>query len=292
MQADLQQQIERAAKILKSSLAPLFLSGAGISAESGIPTFRRPLDVKAADEGTRGAEVRSDKDVAAVDESTRGAAVRSDRDVAAADESADALWQKYNPEDLATPAAFARDPALVWSWYNWRKRLIAEKKPNPAHYAAADLKLKLPQLLAATQNVDGFHKLAGLESILEMHGNIYRTRCLACGAVHENRADVFADTPCSACDQPRLRPDIVWFGEALPQGILHAIYERLSHYDAVLVVGTSGTVYPAAGFAVEVRRREGHVIEINLDHAPQHYTNDVYLRGRAGDILPRIVERI
>lgn len=273
MQADLQQQIERAAKILKSSRAPLFLSGAGISAESGIPTFRRPLDAKAADEGTR------------------SAAVRGDRDVAAAD-GADALWQKYNPEDLATPAAFARDPALVWSWYNWRKRLIAEKKPNPAHYAAADLKLKLPQLLAATQNVDGFHKLAGLESILEMHGNIYRTRCLACGAIHENRADVFADTPCSACNKPRLRPDIVWFGEALPQGILHAIYERLSHCDAVLVVGTSGTVYPAAGFAVEVRRREGHVIEINLDDAPQHYTNDVYLRGRAGDILPRIVERI
>ncbi len=210
----------------------------------------------------------------------------------AAEETPEALWSKYNPEDLATPQAFERDPALVWQWYNWRKRLIAEKQPNAAHYASAELAKKLPELLATTQNVDGFHALAGLTGILEMHGNIYRTRCLACAAIAENREDVSPETPCSACGKARLRPDIVWFGEALPKNVLQAIYDRLRSCDVVLVVGTSGTVYPAAGFAVEVRRREGHVIEINVDDAHKPYANDIYLRGRAGDILPRIVELI
>ncbi len=246
MQADLQQQIARAAAVLKSARAPLFLSGAGISAESGIPTFR----------------------------------------------GADGLWKNYRAEDLATPAAFQRDPALVWDWYNWRKRLIAEKKPNPAHHAAAQLAATLPNLMTVTQNVDGFHALAGLEGILEMHGNIYRTRCLSCGDIAENRDDIFANTPCAACAKPGLRPDIVWFGEAIPSSVLQRIYERLNVCDAILVVGTSGSVYPAAGFAVEVRRREGHVIEINIDEGHTPYANDIYLCGRAGDILPRIADLV
>lgn len=241
-ESELKAKVERAAQVLRAARAPLFLSGAGISAESGIPTFR----------------------------------------------GADGLWNNYRPEDLATPAAFARDPALVWDWYNWRKRLIAEKQPNPAHHAAVELSRKIPNLLAATQNVDGFHAVAGLESILEMHGNIYRTRCTACGDITENRGDVLPSTACAACGETGLRPDIVWFGEALPARVLQTIYERLQICDAILVVGTSGSVYPAAGFAVEVRRREGHVIEINVDEGPRPYVNDIYLRGRAGEILPRL----
>lgn len=239
---------------MKAAKHPLFLSGAGISAESGIPTFR----------------------------------------------GIDGLWKNYRPEDLATPEAFQRDPALVWEWYNWRKAIITDKTPNAAHFAIHRMAEKLPQLMCITQNVDGFHALAGLSTIYEMHGNIFRTRCLACGAVHEMRGDVTPKTPCvgrslsgvEGCGMARLRPDIVWFGESLPKHIMHPIYDRLRVCDAILVVGTSGSVYPAAGFAIEVRRKEGHVIEINIEAGHQPYANDIYLRGKAGEILPKIAELI
>lgn len=246
--------IEKAAKVLKTAKHPLFLSGAGISAESGIPTFR----------------------------------------------GAEGLWKNFRAEELATPEAFARDPHLVWEWYNWRKKLISEKRPNPGHFAIHAIAQKLPQLLAATQNVDGFHALAGLSDILEMHGNIFRARCTACKSVFEMRGDVTPDTPCSGrslsgaegCGAKKLRPDIVWFGEQLPVAVLDKIYERLRVCDAILVVGTSGSVYPAAGFAVEVRRREGQVIEINVDDAHKAYASDIYIKGKAGEILPKIAELI
>ncbi len=237
-------RIADAARILREAKHPLFLSGAGISAESGIPTFR----------------------------------------------GAEGLWKNFRAEELATPEAFRRDRALVWEWYNWRKRLISEKQPNTAHHAMVRIASKLPALLSVTQNVDGFHVLAGLAEILEMHGNIFRARCISCRAIHEIRDDVFPDTPCPACGKSELRPDIVWFGEQLPGDVLDKIYERLRVCDAILVVGTSGQVYPAAGFAVEVRRREGHVIEINVEHGHKAYARDVYIRGKAGDILPQIAE--
>jgi NAD-dependent deacetylase len=238
--------IHRAAEILKAARHPLFLSGAGISAESGIPIFR----------GSEG------------------------------------LWRNFRAEELATPEAFRRDPALVWEWYNWRKALIAEKQPNAAHHALRVIAEKLPDLLCVTQNVDGFHALAGLDEILEMHGNIFRVRCIACKKVHPMRAEVFSETPCPACAEPKLRPDIVWFGEQLPTAVLDKIYERLKICDAILVVGTSGQVYPAAGFAIEVRRREGHVIEINVDEEHKAYANDIYIKGKAGDVLPKIAELV
>lgn len=249
-------RIADAARILREAKHPLFLSGAGISAESGIPTFR----------------------------------------------GAEGLWKSFRAEELATPEAFRRDRALVWEWYNWRKRLISEKQPNPAHHAMVRIASKLPSLLSVTQNVDGFHALAGLSGILEMHGNIFRARCTACNSVFEMRGDVTPDTPCSGpvlsspngriegCGRNELRPDIVWFGEQLPGEVLDKIYERLRVCDAILVVGTSGQVYPAAGFAVEVRRREGHVIEINIEDGHKAYARDVYIRGKAGDILPQIAD--
>lgn len=238
--------IHKAARVLQNARYPLFLSGAGISAESGIPTFRGP----------------------------------------------DGLWKNYRAEDLATPEAFKRDPALVWEWYNWRKGIISAKKPNAAHEAIRQIAEKLPQLMCATQNVDGFHALAGLKNVLEMHGNIFRARCMACSAIQEMRGDVDAGTPCLSCGEPRLRPDIVWFGESLPKDIMHQIYERLHVCDAILVVGTSGSVYPAAGFAIEVRRREGYVIEVNVEEGHKPYAHDIYLRGKAGEILPQIAELI
>lgn len=246
MQAEKTALVEKAAKALKNARHPLFLSGAGISAESGIPTFRGP----------------------------------------------DGLWKNYRAEDLATPAAFKRDPALVWDWYNWRKEIISAKKPNAAHEAIRLIAEKLPQLMCVTQNVDGFHALAGLTHVLEMHGNIFHARCIACAAVHEMRGTVTPETACPACGEARLRPNVVWFGESLPKEILHTIYERLHVCDAILVVGTSGSVYPAAGFAIEVRRREGYVIEVNLEEEHKPYAHDIYLRGKAGDILPLIAERV
>ena len=246
MQAENKALIQRAAEALKNARYPLFLSGAGISAESGIPTFR----------GEEG------------------------------------LWKNFRAEELATPEAFRRDPALVWEWYNWRKGIIRSKEPNAAHHAIRHIAEKLPQLMCVTQNVDGFHALAGLPDILEMHGNIFRARCLACGAVHEMRDAVEVTTPCPVCGEARLRPDIVWFGESLPKDILHRIYERLHVCDAILVVGTSGSVYPAAGFAIEVRRREGYVIEVNVEEGHKPYAHDIYLRGKAGEILPQIAELV
>jgi len=240
------ENIARAAGILKAAKNPLFLSGAGISAESGVPTFR----------------------------------------------GADGLWKNYRAEDLATPEAFRRDPGLVWEWYNWRKRLIREKEPNAGHRAMADIAAKLPALLCATQNVDGLHVQAGLTQILEMHGNIFRARCNACGKVHAMEDDVLPDMACPLCAKPQLRPDIVWFGEALPKPVLDKIYERLHVCDAILVVGTSGQVFPAAGFAVEVRRRGGHVIEINLEEGTRHYTGDIFIRGKAGEVLPKLAEML
>ncbi|MFZ5631153.1 MAG: NAD-dependent deacylase [Spirochaetota bacterium] len=242
----MQETIAAAARLLQRARHPIFLSGAGISAESGIPVFR----------------------------------------------GNDGLWKNYRPEELATPEAFARDPHLVWQWYNWRRRLIAECKPNAAHYATVRLKQLLPGLLCVTQNVDGFHALAGLTEILEMHGNIYRTRCLSCKKVEENRNEIDPTTPCPACGKVPLRPDVVWFGEALPRAVMDRLHERLQFADVILVVGTSGTVYPAAGFAIEVRRRLGNVIEINTDEGHRPYAEDIYLRGKAGDLLPAIVQEL
>ncbi|MBS0619026.1 MAG: NAD-dependent protein deacylase [Spirochaetes bacterium] len=256
--------MEKAAAVLRRAQYPLFLSGAGISAESGVPTFR----------GTRGAKV--------------GGAMEG----LAADRGIDGLWNNYRAEDLATPEAFARDPHLVWGWYNWRKRLIASTQPNAAHFAIHRIAQKLPNLLCATQNVDGLHTLAGLESILEMHGNIYRTRCTQCQSLAIIRDDVTPTTQCGNCQSANLRPDIVWFGEQLPRAVLDSIYARLAVCDAILVVGTSGSVYPAAGFAIEVRRREGVVIEINVEDGHKPYAHDIYLRGKAGEILPQIADLV
>ncbi len=274
--------IERAAAILKAAKHPLFLSGAGISAESGIPTFR----------GTGGARAGGDKDVAAAGRGAEGLWKNFRAEATRGRESDAARMASLRPEELATPEAFRRDPALVWEWYNWRKRLISEKQPNPAHHAIVTIQKKLPELLSVTQNVDGFHALAGLGEILEMHGNIFRARCTSCKAVHAMREDVDPHTACPACMAAALRPDIVWFGEQLPSAILDKIYERLRIADVILVVGTSGQVYPAAGFAVEVRRREGHVIEINIEEGHKAYANDIYIRGKAGDILPQIAELV
>lgn len=223
--------------------AVTILTGAGISADSGVPTFR----------------------------------------------GADGLWRTYRAEDLATPDAFARDPRLVWEWYNWRRELIATKRPNPAHYAVAELERRHEQFWLITQNVDGLHRAAGSRKLSEIHGNIWQVRCTVCGSVEDNRDVPIALLP--TCRQCRglLRPHIVWFGESLSPDDLSRCAAALQTCEVLLVIGTSGLVYPAAGFASVAKEAGAFVAEINLDATPQSDLVDLALQGRAKDLVPLLL---
>jgi NAD-dependent deacetylase len=228
---------------LASARAVTVITGAGISADSGIPTFRGP----------------------------------------------DGLWRNFRAEDLATPEAFARDPRLVWEWYDWRRGLIAACRPNEAHDALAQLEQRSHDFWLITQNVDGLHREAGSRSLSEIHGNIWMVRCTGCGQVAENRDVPLTLLPtCRHCST-LLRPHIVWFGESLNSGDLDRCEEALGNCDLCLVIGTSGTVYPAAGFASVAKRHGAYVAEINLDPTPNSDLVDVTLRGRAKDIVPLLL---
>ena len=228
---------------LASARSIVVLTGAGISAESGVPTFR----------GDGG------------------------------------LWRTYRAEDLATPEAFARDPRLVWEWYDWRRQKIAPAKPNLGHYALVTLEKRAPELTLITQNVDGLHPAAGSRNLLEIHGNLWRTRCLSCGEVRENReAPIGRIPPRCSCDGP-LRPDVVWFGETLPPDLLQKAIRAVEACDLMLVVGTSGVVQPAASMADTVLARGMPVVEINLDPTPLSDRATYALHGKAGEILPKLI---
>jgi NAD-dependent deacetylase len=216
------------------------LTGAGISADSGVPTFR----------------------------------------------GADGLWRNFRAEDLATPDAFARDPRLVWEWYNWRRELIATKTPNAAHAALANLERRCSDFWLITQNVDGLHRAAGSEQLSEIHGNIWKTRCTVCGVVEDNHDVPIPILPsCRHCDG-LVRPHIVWFGESLAANDLARCAAALQSCDVLLVIGTSGVVYPAAGFASAAKAAGAFVVEINPDATPHSGLVDLSLRGRAKEIVP------
>ena len=228
---------------LATARAVTVLTGAGISADSGVPTFR----------------------------------------------GADGLWRNFRAEDLATPEAFARDPRLVWEWYNWRRELIATKSPNPAHYALVDLEKRFERFWLITQNVDGLHGAAGSQKLSEIHGNIWKVRCTRCGRVDENRELPIAIPPsCAACGG-LLRPHIVWFGEALATEDLNRSYEALGRCEVLLIIGTSGIVYPAASFAPVAKAAGAFVVEINLDATPNTQVVDVSLQGRTKDVVPELL---
>lgn len=219
------------------------LTGAGISADSGVPTFR----------------------------------------------GADGLWRNFRAEDLATPEAFERDPRLVWEWYNWRRELIATKKPNPAHEAVAEMERRFPGFWLITQNVDGLHRIAGSTRLSEIHGNIWKVRCTACGLVEDNRQVPVPIPPaCSACGN-LVRPHIVWFGESLAAEDIEKSREALESCEVLLIIGTSGIVYPAASFAPIAKSAGAFVVEINLDATPNSGVVDVSLQGRAKDIVPLLL---
>jgi NAD-dependent deacetylase len=220
------------------------LTGAGISAESGIPTFRGP----------------------------------------------GGLWREYRAEDLATPEAFARDPKLVWEWYDWRRGLVAQAEPNAGHHALAQLESVVPEFTLITQNVDGLHRRAGNRKMLELHGNLWRTRCTRCGKeVDDTRVPLPEIPPTCECGA-LLRPAIVWFGEPLPPDVWHNAEEAARTADVLLVVGTSAVVYPAASLAPLAKASGARVIEINTGATPLSDLVDCSLRGAAGEVLPRLLQ--
>jgi NAD-dependent deacetylase len=228
---------------LNTARSVTVLTGAGISADSGVPTFR----------------------------------------------GADGLWRNFRAEDLATPEAFERDPRLVWEWYNWRRELIATKKPNPAHETVAAMERRFSRFWLITQNVDGLHRDAGSTKLSEIHGNIWKVRCTACGLVEDNRRVPIPILPsCTAC-RAMVRPHIVWFGESLAAEDIATSHAALESCEVLLIIGTSGLVYPAASFAPVAKSAGAFVVEINLDTTPNSGVVDVTLQGRAMDIVPLLV---
>src|SRR5215216_8205809 len=194
------QQLSAAAEHLRAARRVAVLTGAGVSAESGIPTFRDAMS---------------------------------------------GLWAKYRPEELATPEAFRRNPALVWRWYAWRHGLVSVAEPNAAHRALAEMERRVPDFTLITQNVDGLHRRAGSRNILELHGSLERARCSRCDARQPFPAGSGegGPPPCPACGAP-LRPGVVWFGESLPEQALEAAFGAAQACDLFLSVGTSNLVQP------------------------------------------------
>jgi NAD-dependent deacetylase len=224
----------------------VILTGAGISAESGLATFRDP----------------------------------------------DGIWSRVRIEDVATPEAFARDPARVQAFYNARRRQLADPaiQPNAAHRALARLEAAWPgPFLLVTQNVDDLHARAGSRKLLTMHGALRRALCRACGERSAWEGDLDGTVPCPACTAPTLRPDVVWFGE-MPYG-LDEIGAALAGCSLFVSIGTSGQVYPAAGFVASVRGR-ARTVELNLQPSEGTTLFDEARHGPATELVPRFVEEL
>jgi NAD-dependent deacetylase len=243
------QTYDHAAALLAKADHTLALTGAGISAESGIPTFR---------------------------------------------EAQTSLWARFSPQDLATPEAFNNDPERVWAWYRWRRTLIARGGVNPGHTALAELGRR-QRVSLATQNVDGLHAAAGSDDVAELHGNIWRERCTVCNWQHTvSVAAAAADAPLPVCPEcgHLLRPDVVWFGEALPGHALNAASSALESADCVLVIGTSNQVYPAAALVETAIAADTPVIEINPQTTAVSGAVTLRLAESASVALPALLARL
>jgi NAD-dependent deacetylase len=241
----MEQQIKALRAALTKAERVTALTGAGISAESGVPTFR----------------------------------------------GADGLWRNYNVMELATPTAFARNPELVWEFYNWRRNLITGLTFNPGHKALVDLEARVPHFTLITQNVDGLHLKAGSENLLEIHGNLWKVRCTKCHNISLNSSPNMGPLPkCQECGG-LLRPHVVWFGESLDPALLNRAIEAARSCQVMLVIGTSAIVQPAASLAVEAKEAGAVLAEINLEETPNSGIMDFVLLGNSGEILPKLLER-
>jgi NAD-dependent deacetylase len=203
----------------------------------------------------------------------------------------DGLWKNYNAMELATPQAFGRDPNLVWEWYSWRIGIILSKDPNPAHYALVQLQEKGLLEWVITQNVDSLHFRAGSKNLLEVHGNIFRTKCMNCG---KKTMLTEAPTEPPICDcGTMLRPDVVWFGESLDRDVLVKVDNIIrNECDVLLVIGTSGVVYPIADLPYLAKIHDVLVIEFNIDETPISQIANYSIFGKSEEILPKFVEKI
>lgn len=200
------------------------------------------------------------------------------------------LWAQYKPTELASPEAFARDPKLVWDWYAWRREAVKGVRPNPGHYALVEIEKRIPQFTLITQNVDNLHRFAGSRNVLELHGNIQRVRCADCYTFTETWDDDSEMVPrCKECGG-LLRPDVVWFGEALPRDQLEVAVTAARSCDVFFSIGTSGVVQPAASLAFAAHNRGAVVVEINAEPTPLTPKADYVLQGKSGEVLPRLVE--
>ncbi len=243
-------------QLLRKKPRTAVLTGAGISAESGIPTFR---------------------------------------------EAQTGLWARYQPEDLATPAAFERSPRLVWEWYAWRRELVAKASPNAGHYALAALESRLDEYCLITQNVDGLHARAGSRCVLELHGSLQRVKCSRCHAATDGEdipdwQTIAAAHPeeipprCPSCGAA-LRPDVVWFGESLPGAAFQAAWQAAETCQMFLSIGTSALVQPAASLPLIALQQGAVVVEINPSATPLTPQVTYSLMGPSGAVLPDLVNQ-
>jgi NAD-dependent deacetylase len=199
---------------------------------------------------------------------------------------------RYSPQELATPEAFRRDPRLVWEWYAWRRELVANASPNPAHFALVELEKRIADFTLITQNVDGLHRRAGSHNVLELHGDILRIKCYLENQVVEIWEDTGEVPPrCPGCGAP-LRPDVVWFGEDLPADVLCGAQRAAESSQVFLSIGTSTLVEPAASLPFLALKSGAVVVEINLQETPLTSRAAFVLHGLAGTILPELVEAI
>jgi NAD-dependent deacetylase len=239
--------LARARALLQKARSCVVLTGAGMSAESGVPTFR---------------------------------------------DAQTGVWSKFDPMQLASREGFEADPGFVWRWYSGRREKVAEVRPNAGHLALAGLERRFSPFAIVTQNVDGLHTRAGSTGVLELHGNLMRTKCFAeCGVRIDKLSDVPAGDPpaCPACGQ-WLRPDVVWFGEMLDPGVLDDAERLAASCDVMLVVGTSGMVYPAAGLPYLARRGGAKVVVVNPNPSDIDDCADVLVPDTAAQALPRLFE--
>ena len=253
--------LEEARQLLGSAERTLVLTGAGVSAESGVPTFRGP----------------------------------------------DGLWKSRRPEELATPQAFRADPRLVWEWYGWRRQRLGACRPNAAHRVLARLTLRNTRSRIVTQNVDGLHERALEEASaadgavpppkrafpLALHGSVFRVRCVACAVKfpHRDPIDASSDASLPRCPDCRglLRPDVVWFGEALDPLVLEDAFEAAESAQVCLVVGTSAVVQPAASIPLLTHRAGGVVVEVNPQRTPLSPIARFRFRTGAAEVVPRLL---